>query len=433
MTHAPTHSMRHRWLWAGRCLAIIIGSTLATAVADPPVGLRDDSPAQPETAVRAVNRLGFGVYRRLRATDGVANNIVISPVSLATAVSLLGAGANGDTANEFTRVLDAAVGDATYAREFGRLLTGLAAPIDDADPAADPAQAKQGLTIATRLCVDGRIAIRDSFARTAREHYRSGVEALDGTDPAATSDAVNAWVDAATAGRIPRIIDAETIRGTSVFLVNAVALQAGWDRQFLPARTATRRFHVAPGETVDVPMMEQEEKLRYARIADAGFGVDILELPYTDSFRMLILLPQGETTLEAVEERLSPDVWRAWSARVHKRNVTVWMPRFRIATQGTDMIPPLRDLGLVSLADDGKADFSRLASERLAVKLFRHAAMVAVDEKGTEAAAVTDTGMREVSAIQAPPVEFRADRPFLFIIDDPATGAILFLGRLGRP
>lgn len=67
------------------------------------------------------------------------------------------------------------------------------------------------------------------------------------------------------------------------------------------------------------------------------------------------------------------------------------------------------------------------------MNLFRHSAMIAVDEQGTEAAAVTDTGMREVSAIDAPPVEFRADRPFLFVVEDPSTRAILFLGRLARP
>lgn len=182
-------------------------------------------------------------------------------------------------------------------------------------------------------------------------------------------------------------------------------------------------------------MMQQKERLRYGRIEEPGCAVEILELPYTGPFRMLILLPQGATPLAAVEDRLTPEVWQAWSADslTRKREVTVWLPRFRMQTAGIDLLPLLRDLGLTSIADEARADFSRLASQRLAVNLFRHSAMIAVDEQGTEAAAVTDTGMREVSAIDAPPVEFRADRPFLFVVEDPSTRAILFLGRLARP
>jgi serpin B len=407
-----------RELRAALWLALLVGLAHSTAPGGDLTDLVDAS--RPNPAAQAVNHLGFGLYRQLRATDDPAENLIISPVSLATATSLLGAGAGGDTAAEFGRVLRGAADESARDAAFGRLLASLDPRVDESDPAGGPLPEWPVLTIATRLWVSERITILDGFRRTARGQYRAEVAVLDENAPQATSDAINAWVADATAGRIPRIIDAVTVGNSSVLLVNAVGLKAGWARQFRPEQTATKPFHVAPRETVEVPMMRQEERLYYRRIEEPGFAVEILELPYTGPFRMLILLPQGDTPLPAVEDRLTPEVWQAWSADIFKRNVTVWLPRFRIQGSGIDLLPLLRDLGLASLADDARADFSRLASQRLAVNLFRHSAMIAVDEKGTEAAAVTDTGMREVSAIDAPPVEFRADRPLVFVIDDPS-------------
>lgn len=427
---SPTRK-RRRWALLWLAMLFIAARTLVRA--DPSGGIAGGSVAGTEAAVRATNQLGIAIYRQLGSTKNSADNVVISPVSLATAISLLGTGAGGDTAVEFTCLLHDGTDAAAYDEQFGRLLSTIAPPADAAEAIGERPRNAPDLTIATRLWVGDRIAVSDGFVRTARGDYRAGIESFDETSPQATSDTINAWVSEATAGRIPKIIDSAAVQGASVLLINAVSMKAGWSMPFFPERTADKVFQVTPRKAVEVPMMEQRATLRHAHIQGSGFDLGILELPYDGSLRMLILLPQGNTTLEAVVNRLSSDVLREWSAALRWNKVTASIPRFRIETRSTDMIPLLRNLGLTTIADEGKADFSRLASQRIAVDLVRHTAMIAVDENGTEAAAVTDSGMRVVSAIEAPPVEFRANRPFLFIVDDRSTGAILFLGRLARP
>lgn len=416
----------------GGCRAILEG--LLDGVGAARVGSEQGGTTGPSAAAEAANHLGIGLYRGLGKSGTPQDNVVVSPLSLTTAISMLAAGAGRETAREFAGVLHADPEDAAYHARFGRLLDRLV-PRAGVELEQGVLPNSPQLRVATRLFLADGVHVLDDFVRTAREQYRAETASLDVGNPQAASDAINAWVNEATAGNIKGIVNAETIRKCRMLLVNAVHLKAAW---VVPFRkdTVNAPFQVGPRETVQVPMMQRQARLGYALVKQPDLSLQILEMPYDASgLRMVILLPQGETSLEDVERRLSPKAWQDWLKLLSDTKVDVSLPRFKIETPPSDMIPSLRDLG-VSAAFSDVADFSRLASDRLKVDGVTHTATISVDETGTEAAAATRVEMAVIVSTQedtAEPVEFRADRPFLFVVHDATTRTMLFLGRLGRP
>jgi serpin B len=156
----------------------------------------------------------------------------------------------------------------------------------------------------------------------------------------------------------------------------------------------------------------------------------VLEMPYKGGdLAMVVVLPAAPDGLPAVEQRLTPEALGKWLAADRGRPVEVWLPRFRIEA-GSSLGDALQGLGMATAFDPQVADCSGLAGEGVSLSRVAHRAFVDVDEEGTEAAAVTGF----VGDLPGPvPVDFRADRPFLFLIRDVKYGTILFMGRLTNP
>lgn len=382
------------------------------------------TPSQAALAQR-LNRLTTEVYGQLRGQPG---NLVVSPASLALALTMTWSGARGDTAREMAAVLHI----------DGSPPEALAAAGAQLNAWNDPGRTKYTLAVANRLFGEATTAFDPAFVADTERFFKAPLEGVDFVNQAdAGRQRINAWVAEQTRDRIRELLPAGSVDGqTRLALVNAIYLLADWENPFNPAWTKPAPFYT-PGGARDVPTMAQVEAFRYGR-AD---GVSVLEMPYVGGdLSMVVVLPDARDGLGAVEERLSAETLARWIDAARLQQVRVWLPRFEIdPPQPLALAPVLAALGMPTAFDRRRADFTGIADppnpdDRLFISQVFHKAYVKVNEQGTEAAAATAVVMaRAGSAPSAPPPEFRADHPFLFFIRDNRTGVILFAGRVVDP
>jgi serpin B len=240
---------------------------------------------------------------------------------------------------------------------------------------------------------------------------------------------INGWVANCTAGKITDLFPEGSLTPDTVLaLTNAIYFKASWLHKFNPANTKQADFSVNPNLTVSVPMMripsKDEVHFNYSETND----LQILELPYEGNrLSMLILLPRAPDTVE-LEKSLTPDNITNWRSWLRPEELEVQLPRFTLKCR-YDLKPTLKQMGMPS-AFNGSADFSGMdGTQNLFIGTAVHQAYIKVNEEGTEAAAATGVGIRWVGV----PQEFIADHPFIFLIQDKETGAILFMGKVVDP
>jgi serpin B len=249
------------------------------------------------------------------------------------------------------------------------------------------------------------------------------------TEPARKT--INDWVEKATSEKIKDLIPQGVLTElTRLVLTNAVYFKSDWQDQFTEGETKEGPFTLGDGKTVQAPLMTQWTRVGY--MEDEDF--QLADLPYKAGvLSMTILLPRKADGLKALEEKLSAKNLAEWLGKANVTHVDLTMPRFKFTSQ-FGLSKPLKELGMVDAFDPDRADFSGMTSEeKLFISAVLHKAFVAVDEKGTEAAAATAVVMATTMMPQQPEVVFRADRPFLFLIRHRPTGTVLFLGRLATP
>ncbi len=219
---------------------------------------------------------------------------------------------------------------------------------------------------------------------------------------------------------------------TRLVLANAVSFKGKWTTRFEKAKTETAPFQLAPGRTASVPMMHGSPQAGYLELD----GSQILRLPYvSDGISLVVILPRKADGLKDLEDRLTGETLTNWLSSLGpgQKKVEVWLPRFRLEHR-FPLKRTLSSMGVKDAFDPGKADFSAMSGARpgLFISEGFHKAFVEVNEEGTEAAAAT--GLVAIPAsFPAPNPVFRADHPFLFLIRDDATGAVIFIGRVSDP
>jgi serpin B len=373
--------------------------------------------AAPDHAL-PVNALACDLYGRLRSTPG---NLICSPLSVSAAMGLTYAGAAGTTRDEMRGALHLPADDARAYEGYRTLFADL-----DRSAAAGGAH----WTLANRLWVQKDFALLPGYLRTTRESFDSEAGELDfRRDPEPARATMNRWVEEKTERRIKDLFPAGSITPvTRLVLANAVYFKGLWQVQFDKEQTQPTPFHVTTSATKSVPMMHQTGAFGYAR-RDWG---RVLEIPYKDEkIALVVLLPDQVDGLANLESHLQADSLRAWTSGLRQREVRLGLPRLK-ATSQLELNGALAALGMPSAFSDA-ADFSGMTGRRdLFISLVVHKALIEVNEEGTEAAAATGAVM-ELTAIADEPEQFLADRPFLFLIRDRASGCILFLGRVADP
>lgn len=400
---------------------------VAPAPEGPPLGVEVPGPAADSQEVRETlaraNQLGFDLYARLRTSPG---NVVMSPASVHLALSMTYAGARGETATQMASVLHVEPsGDALHAG-YGAALRSW--------NARTPAT----LRVANRIFADRSVPVEDAFMTLTRQRYGAPLERLDFMGaPEPSRLAINQWVEERTEERIPDLLPERSITAlTRMVLANAIYFKGTWQTQFDPAATSPRPFQVGGRTEVDVPAMTVRGRFAWSNHPD---GVRVLELPYAGGdLSMVFVLPAERTgagALPAVEAQLSQASLSRWRSTLQEVEVQVQIPRFRLEPPTVRLSDHLEAMGM-PLAFDSHADFSGIATLRdgLYISEVFHKAFVEVNEEGTEAAAATAVVMVTRSAAPRPePPRFIADHPFLFLLMDRQTGAVLFLGRVSDP
>jgi serpin B len=287
------------------------------------------------------------------------------------------------------------------------------------------------LSIANSLWGQEGFSFRPGFLDQLAQNYAAGMRLADfASDPEGSRRLINRWVSDETRKRIEDLIPEGAIDSlTRLVLANAIYFKAGWLNPFDPDATATEPFHLLSGDSLDVPMMHADES--YLTIV--GDGYRAIELPYqSGGMSMLIFLPD-EGKFQGFEEALGPDVVDEALGRMTYGPVHLGLPRFTYDS-AFNLNAALQDLGMTDAFDPDQADFSGMDGNRdLYIGSVLHKAFVAVDEKGTEAAAATAVIMEVTSAPAGEPITITVDRPFIYLIRDEQTGNVLFLGRVVNP
>jgi len=365
--------------------------------------------------------LATSLYRHLAESRA---NVFFSPYSIAKALAMCQAGASGVTRDEIEAVLGHAGEGDRLLETFSELQQVLASR---AQPAPEPFH----LSVASSLWLQKGYAVKSAFTETLRNQLGADIKETDFAGaPAEAAGDVNAWVEKATSGKIRGILSESQLDAlTRVILANAIYFKAPWLNQFDEEHTKPDRFHRLDGRSVDVPMMHITESYRHARAP----GLQALEVPYGNDWIVMLLVLPDKGQFEAVERRLDVASVVELTRSARSVEVALTLPRFRVESSFA-LREPLTRIGIQRAFAPG-ADFSRVSEEPgFALGDVLHKAVVEVDERGTEAAAVT-AALMVGSALGKPPkpIAFHVDRPFLFLIEDKPTGTILFLGRVLDP
>jgi serpin B len=379
----------------------------------PVAAITELSPADAPAVAEAVNTFGFDLFGEAATGDG---NAVASPLSAAVLLAMVLAGAGGDTAEAMARVLH--LDDPRDVR-----VAALLAALTDTEDVT--------LSVDNAAWADDDVGFRPEYLEFARDTFGATVDTADLARPAIV-DTVDGWVSEHTEGRIETIATDLGLPDprAALVLLNAVYFLGTWTTRFDPADTVERPFTLADGQRVDVPLMHlRGQSLGYAE----RDGYRMLRLPYgeTGRYGMEILLPEPDTGLAGLLDRLDAAEWRAAVDGLTERTVDeLALPRFTLRWRA-GLNDPLTRLGMGPAFDPATADFSPMSPEPLVLTTVVQKTFIQVDEAGTEAAAVTGGAVGITSA--RPPLTFRVDRPFAFTISDTETGAILFLGAVADP
>jgi len=397
---------------------------------------RPDADDEDVTAYARENAaFGLDLLRELAEADR-ASNLMVSPVSASGGLAMAWAGARGETEAEMREALRFPLGQADLHPAVGALQYDLGHRAE-AVPRFEVPQVWRSntfeLAVANALWGQAGYPFREDFLETTEENYGGGFREVDfEAAPGTARSRINDWAATATDGNVDELIPPNVLDEFSrLVLTNAVYLLADWERPFDPDDTEEREFTALGGSTSRVPMMRQEEE--FSRVVDRGAGYQIVELPYVggEVSMVVVLPPSGE--FEAFVGSLDGAWLAARFAELDERDpveLRLTMPRFEFEA-GFELSDSLRAMGMDRAFDPRSANFDGIAprketGERLFVGDVFHDAYVRVDEEGTEAAAVTGVHMMAESA----PPSVTLDRPFLFLIRDRGTDAVLFLGRV---
>jgi serpin B len=402
-----------------------------------------DAATNIDLAAKATNGLAVDLHRQLATGN---DNLCVSPYSIENALAMTFAGADSETRTEMARVLHFSSDASTMAASFASLQHSLeemnAKTAELAKKSKEFGGPSEPITLnsANRLFAQKDYDFRQNFLSLVKQNYGAAFEPLDFVaDPAAATEHINKWVADQTHDKIRDLIPADALNKlTRLVLANALYLKAPWADAFSEKTTQPEPFHVRGGAPVNLPMMRKTARFGYAKRE----GLTAVSLPYAgDDLQFLVLLPDEVDGLRALESKLTADVL-AECTKLETQDVNLHLPKFKLEPPTIALAEKLQALGMKTAFDipQGSANFDKMAPRKpndyLYISNVFHKTFIAVDEKGTEAAAATAVVMMRATGIarpKPPPIEVKVDRPFLYAIQHVPSAVCLFLGRVTNP
>ena len=397
-------------------------------------------PADFDAATAATNTVGLELFRQMEKPD---ENVCLSPYSIQTALAMTFAGSDGETRAEMSRALHFANDESIHA-SFSALQKSLDGSVQKSSQLAANSKKFGGasepitLALANRLFPQAGYPIRAEFSSTMQRFYGGNLEPLNFRENAnGAREHINTWVAKQTHDRIKDLIPPNGVdKATRLVLANALYLKAPWETAFNDALTKPTPFRVDGKQPVDVPTMRRVGHLSLLQRENWT----LVAIPYVGSeMQFLILLPPEKAAKEAIG-KVTPQLLQE-AAHLQSALVDLSLPKFKFSSRTLPLATSLKELGLKTAFDQppGSANFDRMAPRRpndyLAISEVFHKTFIAVDEKGTEAAAATAVSMVAGARMvrEAEPVVVKVDRPFIYAIQHIPSGVCLFLGEIVDP
>ncbi|MFN8348009.1 MAG: serpin family protein [Spirosomataceae bacterium] len=366
----------------------------------------------PENFAGRTDEFAFQFFKKLNDEENASKNVFVSPLSLHMALGMLVNGANGQTADEIQKTLklegiSLADANATYLK----LMEGL--------PKADP---KVTLSLANSVWNRDTFKPETDFINILKDSFKADALSFSGTD----ASPFNNWASNKTNGKIKKVLD--SIEPQMVlFLMNALYFKGDWKTSFDEKSTSDYPFRLTNDQTKSVKMMQLKSKLPFAN-RDGYFAY---ELPYGNGqYAMTVLVPTGTNGVSNLINKLTATEWNQLQENLKEVDkLSIGLPRFTLEYEIV-LNEVLKKMGMPTAFIPNTADFTKINKNgNLNVGFVKQNTFVAVDEKGTEAAAVTTIGIELTSL----PQTYYADRPFLFVIHEKSSKTVLFMGKMVNP
>jgi serine protease inhibitor len=365
--------------------------------------------------VTASNKFAFNIFRQINEAE-TDTNIFISPFSIHYALGMTYNGAAGDTKDSMADVLQ--FGDLTD-QEINKSYKGLSDILTTIDP-------NVMMEIANSIWIRKGIRLLKSFTDINKQYFDATATSLNFNDPMAAK-IMNDWITEKTHGRIKDVIEVPIKRTHMVFLINTTYFKGKWTYEFEMKNTKPLPFYPDSNTQISCDMMSQENNFMH------NFNEDFqaVDLPYSDAgFSMAIFLPRPGKTPDDLIAKLNAKTWEDWLASFNRDMITITMPKLKMLYK-RKLNDDLKALGM-GIAFDG-IDFSRMTlGGGLYISKVLHDTFIQVDEEGTEAAGATVVVLNGLIPM-GKETTMTVDRPFLFVIHDIYTGAILFMGKITNP
>jgi serpin B len=349
-----------------------------------------------------------------RVNGVTQGDFIISPLSMQFLLGMILDGAQGQTADEICSVLGYGAGEVVAVNEYCQAMLQQLPNMDK----------KTKLAIANAIVVNQNYPLLDSYKSTVGKHYDAEVANMDFDDISGSTKKINKWCSDHTNGLITEIIK-NVNPEMLAYLLNAMYFKSEWKQKFPKGNTSNETFTAEDGTKKSVPMMKMEKSFTY----QDNDVLRTVRLPYGNGvFSMMVILPAEGKTLADVTGYLNGKEWNAFVSNLVSCDVDLWLPKFE-----TQFRIKLNDIlcamGMPTAFDKNLADFTAMSSISPYLSYVQQDAIIKVDEEGTEAAVVSSAGMMPTSAGPGDHIVFHADHPFLYLITESSTGAILFAGK----
>jgi len=374
-----------------------------------------------QEVVNANNKFAFDLYSELKKSE--SGNIFYSPYSISAALTMTYEGAKGQTADEMKSVFHFPEIN-TLRPNFAAIYNGINEGVKVKD---------YELRTGNALWVQQNYPLLEDYTSRVEKYYGGKAANLDFTKETEKSrQTINSFIEEQTNKKIKGLLPPGFLdKSTRLVLTNAIYFKGTWEWEFDKSDTREQDFKITPSNVVKTPMMYMKpEKARF-NYADLG-DLQILELPYKgERISMLVLLPTEN--LDSIEPTLTAEKLSEYKSQMQETKLdAIYLPKFEFDTKYT-LNKNLKALGMPTAFISKKADFSGMTTaEKIWIDFVIHQAYVKVDEKGTEAVGATAVVSRLITSGQ-PRTIFRADHPFIFLIQEKDTGNILFFGRVVNP
>lgn len=372
-----------------------------------------DSIAKSQQIVKANNDFAFSLFKEIAQTE-TENNFMISPVSASLALGMVYNGADGETKQAFANIFN--YGNTTLEETN----------IVNQNIIENLTRTGSGTTfkIANSLWVNNNFPVKETFLKTNQIYYFAEVQNKDFSDPK-TLGTINDWVSNKTNGKIPNVLN-EISANAVLYAINALYFKSDWKFRFNPEDTKELPFRLDNGTLKQVDMMSMEQDLKF--MANDVFSS--VELPYkNDKYTMTLMLPLADKKVNDIVTILNSENWIDWKNSYLVQDIKITMPKFTFSYE-KQFNDALTNLGL-GIAFSNNANFSNLSDLDTKISFVLQKTFIDVNEKGSEAAAVTAVGVETTSIGESE--HFLLNRPFLFVISEKETGSICFMGEVSIP